>query len=92
MAVYRFKDVRGFEAAMGQSSQFSRFTLTPVLAGEWFGVSSTAVADMIGKGGLDAVITDDGYTFVDANELAAHEVRACDNPRSFGWVRAAFSN
>lgn len=73
MAVYRFKDVRGFEAAMSQGPDFARFTLTPALATEWFGLSSLVVADLIGSGGVDVVMTDDGHTFLDADELAACE-------------------
>lgn len=92
MSVYRFKDVRGFEAAMGHdASRFSRFTLTPLLAAEWFGLSARAVTEMIGAGGLDAVVTDDGYTFLDASELAAYEVQAAENPATQGWFAGAFA-
>lgn len=73
MAVYRFKDVRGFEAAVGQGAEFARFTLTPALAAEWLGMSSKTVTDLIGTGGVDAVMTDDGHTFLDADALAAWE-------------------
>lgn len=86
MAVYRFKDVRGFEAAMGTGSNFSRFTLTPALATEWLGLSSTAVHDLIGTGGVDVVLTDDGHTFLDADELAAMGLPAGDGAAEpKGW-------
>lgn len=83
MAVYRFEDVRRFEAAVGQDSNFTRFTLTPVLAAEWLGLSSSAVSELIDTGGVDAVITDDGHTFLDGDELAARHA-AVTQP-SAGW-------
>lgn len=85
MAVYRFKDVRGFEAAMGQGSDFTRFTLTPALATEWLGLSSTAVSDLIDTGGVDVVLTDDGHTFLDADELAAQDIPVRPKPIRKGW-------
>lgn len=85
MAVYRFKDVRGFEAAMGQGSDFMRFTLTPALATEWLGLSATAVSDLIDTGGVDVVLTDDGHTFLDADELAAQNLPTRENPARKSW-------
>ena len=85
MAVSRFKDVRGFEAAMGQGSDFTRFTLTPALATEWLGLSSTAVSELIDTGGVDVVLTDDGHTFLDADELAAHDIPARSAATRKSW-------
>lgn len=79
MAVYRFRDVRGFEAAVGQGPEFARFTLTPALAAEWLGMSSNTLTALIGSGGVDAVMTDDGHTFLDADALSA-----CDAPPRSG--------
>lgn len=90
MAVFRFKDVRGFEAAMGQGSDFTRFTLTPALATEWLGLPSTAVSDLIGTGGVDVVLTDDGHTFLDADELAACNIPHIEKSASKGWLSRVF--
>jgi hypothetical protein len=86
MAVYRFKDVRGFEAAMGHGSDFSRFTLTPALATEWLGLSSAAVSDLIDTGGVDVVLTDDGHTFLDGDELAAKDIPARTKSARKSWI------
>jgi hypothetical protein len=86
MAVYRFKDVRGFEAAVGQGSDFTRFTLTPALATEWLGLSSTAVSDLIDTGCVDVVLTDDGHTFLDADELAAQDIPTRATPARKSWI------
>lgn len=90
MAIYRFKNVRGFEAAMGEGSSFSRFTLTPALATEWLGLSSSAVSELIDTGNVDVVLTDDGYTFLDADELAMHHTPATKG--SSGWLRTVFAS
>lgn len=90
MAVYRFKNVRGFEAAMREGSNFSRFTLTPALATEWLGLSSSAVSELIDTGNVDVVLTDDGHTFLDADELAAHPVST--PKRSSGWLSTVFAS
>jgi 2-keto-3-deoxy-L-rhamnonate aldolase RhmA len=91
MAVYRFKDVRGFEAAVGRGSDFTRFTLTPALATEWLGISSTIVSELIGTGGVDVVLTDDGHTFLDGDELAACQ-RPAKKSAAAGWFRKVLAS
>ena len=85
MTVYRFKDVRGFESAMGQESNFTRFTLTPALASEWLGFSSAVLSDLIDTGGVDVVLTDDGHTFLDGDELAARAVPTPEKRAATRW-------
>jgi hypothetical protein len=95
MAVYRFKDVRGFEAAIGKQADFMRFTLTPALAVEWLGLSSAVVSDLVERGNIDAVVTEDGHTFLDADQLEreASPVAQDQQHRRFvgNWLRSALS-
>lgn len=93
MAVYRFKDVRGFEAAIGKQADFMRFTLTPALAVEWLGLSSAVVYDLVERGNIDAVVTEDGHTFLDADQLEREVPPAAQGQqrRRFvgSWFRSA---